>query len=66
MDKTDQAPNAARVLLIIAAFIVVVAGMQAAKAIIVPLLLAAFISVICSPPLFWLKERCQRGWPSSS
>jgi AI-2 transport protein TqsA len=57
MDKTDRAPNAAQVLLIIAAFIVMVAGMQAAKAIIVPLLLAAFISVICSSPLFWLKER---------
>jgi AI-2 transport protein TqsA len=57
MDKTDQAPNAAQVLLVIAAFIVVVAGMSAAKAIIVPFLLAAFISVISSPPLFWLRER---------
>jgi AI-2 transport protein TqsA len=57
MDKTDQAPNAAQVLYILAAFVVVVAGMSAAKAIIVPFLLAAFISVISSPPLFWLKER---------
>ncbi len=57
MDKTDQGPNAAQALFIIAAFVVVVAGMSAAKAIIVPFLLAAFISVISSPPLFWLKER---------
>jgi AI-2 transport protein TqsA len=57
MGETDQAPNAAQVLLIIASFVVVVAGMSAAKAIIVPFLLAAFISVISSPPLFWLKER---------
>jgi len=57
MDKTDQAPNAAQVLLIIASFVVVVAGMSAAKAIIVPFLLAAFITVISSPPLFWLKEK---------
>jgi AI-2 transport protein TqsA len=57
MGKTDQAPNAAQVLFIVAAFVVVVAGMSAAKAIIVPFLLAAFISVISSPPLFWLKER---------
>jgi predicted PurR-regulated permease PerM len=57
MDKTDQAPNAAKVLIIIAAFVIVVAGMSAAKTIIVPFLLAAFISVISSPPLFWLKER---------
>jgi AI-2 transport protein TqsA len=62
MDKTDQAPNAAQVLLIIASFVVVVAGMSAAKAIIVPFLLAAFISVISSPPLFWLKERKVPTW----
>jgi AI-2 transport protein TqsA len=57
MGTTDQAPNAAKVLIIIAAFVIVVAGMSAAKTIIVPFLLAAFISVISSPPLFWLKER---------
>ena len=57
MKKTDQPPNAAKVLIIIAAFVIVVAGMSAAKAIIVPFLLAAFISVISSPPLFWLRER---------
>jgi AI-2 transport protein TqsA len=62
MDKTDQPPNAARVLLIIAAFIVVVAGMHAAQTIIVPFLLAAFISVISSPPLFWMKERKVPTW----
>jgi len=62
MDKTDQAPNAAQVLFIVAAFVVVVAGMSAAKAIIVPFLLAAFISVISSPPLFWLKERKVPTW----
>ncbi|MCJ7662799.1 MAG: AI-2E family transporter [Desulfobacterales bacterium] len=57
MDKNDQAPNAAQVLFIVAAFVVVVAGMHAAQAIIVPFLLAAFIANISSPPLFWLKER---------
>lgn len=62
MDKTDQPPNAAQVLLIIASFVVVVAGMHAAQAIIVPFLLAAFISVISSPPLFWLKERKVPTW----
>jgi AI-2 transport protein TqsA len=62
MDKTDQSPNAARVLLIVAAFVVVVAGMHAAQAIIVPFLLAAFISVVSSPPLFWLKERRVPTW----
>jgi predicted PurR-regulated permease PerM len=36
--------------------------MHAAQAIIVPFLLAAFISVISSPPLFWLKERKVPTW----
>jgi predicted PurR-regulated permease PerM len=40
----------------------VAAGMHAAQAIIVPFLLAAFISVISSPPLFWLKERKVPTW----
>lgn len=59
---TNQPPKVAQILLIIAAFIVVVAGMQAAKAIIVPFLLAAFISIISAPPLFWLKERKLPTW----
>src|SRR4030042_6667183 len=64
MDITNEPPKVAQVLLIVAAFIVVVAGMQAAKAIIVPFLLAAFISIISSPPLFWLKERKVPTWRS--
>jgi len=40
-----------------AAFVVVVAGMREAADLIVPFLLATFIAIICSPPLFWLKRR---------
>ncbi len=43
-----------RVLLIAAAFVIVVAGMQAAKDILVPFLLSIFVAVIAAPPLFWL------------
>ncbi|MAE66869.1 MAG: pheromone autoinducer 2 transporter [Phycisphaeraceae bacterium] len=39
-----------------AAFVVVVAGMMAAKKLIVPLLLSIFISIICAPAMFWLKR----------
>jgi len=44
-----------------AAFVVVVAGMQAAASLLVPFLLAAFIAIICLPPLNWLTAR---GIPS--
>jgi predicted PurR-regulated permease PerM len=59
---TDRMPKAAQILMIIAAFVVVAAGMSAAKAIIVPFLLAAFISIISLPPLFWLQKRRVPTW----
>jgi predicted PurR-regulated permease PerM len=40
-----------------AAFVIVVAGMREAASMIVPFLLATFIAIICSPPLFWLKRK---------
>jgi AI-2 transport protein TqsA len=61
--ETKQSPQnsdgilpVTQILIIIAAFVIVVAGMGAAKAIIVPFLLAAFISISGSPILFWLKK----------
>ena len=44
-----------------AAFIIIVAGMKAATVLVVPFLLAAFLSIICAPPLFWMQKR---GVPS--
>ena len=46
-----------QILMAIAAFIVVVAGMRAASEILVPFLLAVFIAIISAPPLFWLRRR---------
>lgn len=60
--NTGRTPNAAHILMILAAFVVVVAGMSAAKTIIVPFLLAAFISISSSPLLFWLKKRKVPTW----
>ena len=40
-----------------ACFVIVIAGMRAAEAMLVPFLLSLFIAVLCSPPLVWLKER---------
>ncbi|GBD98670.1 AI-2 transport protein TqsA [bacterium BMS3Abin07] len=45
------------ILITMAAFIVVVAGLRVASPILIPLLLSAFIAVISSPPLFWLKRK---------
>ncbi len=44
-------------ILILAGFIIVVAGLKAASSILVPFCLAVFISVICTPPLFWLQRK---------
>jgi predicted PurR-regulated permease PerM len=43
-----------QILVSMAAFVVVVAGMRASADIIVPFLLAAFIAIICTPALDWL------------
>lgn len=41
----------------LAAFVVVVAGMKAAAVLIVPFLVAVFLTVICLPILLWLENR---------
>jgi len=45
-----------RFLIVMAAFIIVVAGMRAAEAILVPFLLSLFIAIICTPLLSLLKR----------
>lgn len=50
------APTPGNVLVSAAALVIVIAGMRHAEAILVPFLLAAFISVVAAPPLFWLKR----------
>lgn len=46
-----------RILILIAAIVIVVAGLRAASEFLVPLLLSAFIAIISAPPLFWLKRK---------
>ncbi len=47
-------------LIHLAAFVVVVAGIMAAKSILMPFLLASFLAIICAPPLYWLRSK---GFP---
>ena len=45
-----------------AAFVIIIAGMIAAKSILAPFLMALFISIICAQPIFWLqKHRVPKG-----
>lgn len=55
MAINDHAPL--RFLLTLAAFIVVIAGLKSAEAMVVPFLLSLFIAVICAPALFWLQNK---------
>ena len=44
-------------LINLAAFVIVIAGIMSAKAIVVPFLLASFLAIICAPPVYWLRTR---------
>ena len=48
---------ALKALIGLASFVIIVAGMRAAAPLIVPFLLAAFIAIICIPPLLWLQSK---------
>jgi AI-2 transport protein TqsA len=45
-----------------AAFVVIIAGMKAASAILIPFLLSAFLAVISAPSLFWMKRKGLPTW----
>ncbi len=44
-------------ILVAAAFVILIAGIRAAAAIVIPFLLSIFIAVLCAPPVFWLTGR---------
>lgn len=60
MGTDPEFSSAARFLLVAAAFVVVVAGMQAAASLIAPFLLSVFLAVIAAPPM---RALCRRGLP---
>jgi predicted PurR-regulated permease PerM len=49
--------NVSVILIALASFVIVVAGMKAAAAIVNPFLLAVFLAILLSPPLFWLQRQ---------
>jgi len=62
MEEISHRASASHILLTVAAFVVVIAGMRAAVTIVVPFLLAAFIAIISAPPLFWLHRKGLPIW----
>ncbi len=46
----------------IAAFIIIIAGIMFAKSILIPFLLALFISIIFAQPIYWLEKKKIPGW----
>ncbi len=57
MEMEVKPANLAVILVATASFVVVVAGMRAAAALINPFLLAVFLAILFSPPLYWLQRR---------
>lgn len=50
------------ILITLAAFVIVVAGIRAAEAIVLPFLLSIFIAVISAPALIWLEAKKVPRW----
>lgn len=46
-----------KVLFAIAAIVVVLGGMKAASGVLVPALLALFIAIVCTEPMYWMIEK---------
>jgi AI-2 transport protein TqsA len=64
MDSCNERSYACtlKFMIIGASFVIIIAGMKAAKSILVPFLLSVFISIICRPLLFWLHRRGLAMW----
>ncbi len=62
MSEGNRQQSMARGAMVIAAIVIIIAGIREASAILIPFLLAVFIAVIGGPSAFWLKRK---GVPSS-
>lgn len=58
----EDTGKTARLMLTLAAFVVVIAGMKASQDILVPFLLALFLAVLGASPMFWLQRKGLPLW----
>ena len=62
MNDSLRDRSSTRILVVIAALVVICAGLTSAKVILVPFLLALFIAIVASAPLSWLQKKgCPLG-----
>ena len=52
----DEATRVHRILLNLAAFVIIIAGMRAASALLVSFVLALFLTLLCATPLRWMTD----------
>ncbi|NOY12294.1 MAG: AI-2E family transporter [Deltaproteobacteria bacterium] len=57
MATIDVPKKPAGLLTTLAAIVIIIAGIKTASALLVPFLLAIFISIICAGPFHWLQQR---------
>lgn len=57
MDHEAKTTIKVPVLLVLASLVIVIAGMKEASSLLVPFLVALFISIICLSPLFWMQRK---------
>ncbi len=57
MTPPGPASKSNTLLLTLASLVIIFAGLKTAQALIVPFLLAFFISIICAGPFFWLQSK---------
>ncbi|MFV0522014.1 MAG: AI-2E family transporter [Mangrovibacterium sp.] len=57
INPVSPAFNKTSNVVLLAALVIVIAGMMAAKAVILPMILALFVSIICMKPIFWLEKK---------
>ena len=62
MLEGSSKPVGLPILIMLAAVVVVIAGVRAAETIVVPLLLSVFIAVISAPALLWLESKRVPRW----
>lgn len=55
-------PTALYALIAVAAMVIIIAGVRAAAAIVVPFLLAIFLVILISPIYFWLQKKGAPSW----
>src|SRR5262245_15262263 len=55
-DRMDERPGA-RLLLVLACLVILVAGLKAAAVILVPFVLALFLAVVSMPVMFWFRRK---------